>query len=181
MTHRHLHRAVLVVGVVVLAATSTVVVAALTNGFGSSDVPALRTCEPATTAHQVVQVGLYDGGGMMMGPRAMMLRLVPDPSSVRAGRVTFVVTNYGELNHEFLVLPMPRDGVGTRRTGANGQINESQSLGEASTSCGEGPGDGISPGARSWVTLDLRAGSYELLCDIPWHYADGMFAAFTVT
>jgi uncharacterized cupredoxin-like copper-binding protein len=31
------------------------------------------------------------------------------------------------------------------------------------------------------VTLTLRPGNYELLCDVPWHYADGMYAAFTVS
>lgn len=94
--------------------------------------------------------------------------------------MTFVVTNYGALNHEFLVLPMPADGIGTRPVGNDGKIDESQSLGEASLSCEEGSGNGISTGSRSWVTLTLRPGNYELLCDVPWHYADGM-ASFTVS
>ena len=50
-----------------------------------------------------------------------------------------MVTNDGALNHEFLVLPMPADGIGTRPVGGNGKIDEASSLGEASTSCGEGP------------------------------------------
>jgi hypothetical protein len=29
------------------------------------------------------------------------------------------------------------------------------------------------------VTLTLRPGTYELL-DVPWHYADGMYAALIV-
>jgi uncharacterized cupredoxin-like copper-binding protein len=130
---------------------------------------------------QVVQVGLYDGGPGMMGQAPMMLRLIPSPSSISAGRVTFVVTNHGTLNHEFLVLPVPADGVGTRSVGSDGKIDEARSLGEASTSCGAGPGNGIQTGSRSWITLTLRPGPYELLCDVPWHYADGMYAAFTVS
>jgi hypothetical protein len=101
-----------------------------------------------------------------MGQAPLMLRLIPRPSSLAAGRVTFVVTNHGSLNHEFLVLPMPADGVGTRPVGPNGKIDETQSLGEASTSRGAGPGNGISTGWRSWVTLNLRPGRYELLWDV---------------
>ena len=141
----------------------------------------LTSCQPSHETRQVVQVGLYDAGGGMMSQAPMMLRLLPSPPSISAGQVTFVVTNYGALDHEFLVLPMPADGVGTRPVGSDGKIDEAQSLGEASTSCGAGPGNGISTGSRSWVTLTLRPGNYELLCDVAWHYADGMYAAFTVS
>jgi len=169
--------------VVLLAAASIALIGGLvaTNHGGTGAATSLTSCQPSHEADQVVQVGLYDGGPGMMGQAPMMLRLIPSPSSIAAGQVTFVVTNHGALNHEFLVLPIPADGVGTRPVGSNGKIDETQSLGEASTSCGAGPGNGISTGSRSWVTLNLRPGRYELLCDVPWHYADGMYAAFTVS
>ncbi len=47
-------------------------------------------------------------------------------------------------------------------------------------SCGEGPGDGIAPGAESWVTLHLARGRYELICNLPFHYAMGMFTELDV-
>lgn len=173
----------LVLVVVLLAAASTALIGGLvaTNHGRTTAAPSLASCSPSHEASQVVQVGLYDAGGGMMSQAPMMLRLIPSPSSISAGQVTFVVTNYGALNHEFLVLPMPADGVGTRPVGSDGKINESQSLGEASTSCGAGPGNGISTSSRSWVSLTLRPGTYELLCDVPWHYADGMYASFTVS
>jgi uncharacterized cupredoxin-like copper-binding protein len=167
--------------VVLLAAASTALIGGLVGTTHRTSVGALASCEPTIEARQVVQVSLYDGGGGMMSQAPMMLRLIPSPSSISAGQVTFVVTNYGALNHEFLVLPMPADGVGTRPVGSDGKIDESPSLGEASTSCGAGPGNGISTGSRSWVTLTLGPGNYELLCDVPWHYTDGMYASFTVT
>jgi uncharacterized cupredoxin-like copper-binding protein len=173
----------LVLAVVVLAAASTALIGGLVatdRGTTGADT-SLASCQPARTAGQVVQVGLYDAGGAVMGQGPMMLRLAPSPATAAAGPVTFVVTNYGALNHEFLVLPLPVDGIGTRPVGSDGKIDEASSLGEASTSCGAGLGDGISTGSRSWVTLTLHPGAYELVCDMPWHYADGMFAAFTVT
>ena len=111
----------------------------------------------------------------------MMVTLAPVPDSVASGPVTFVATNTGALHHELLVVPLPSDGAGTRPVATDGKISEQSSLGEASTSCGRGPGDGISPGTRSWVTVNLAPGRYELLCDEPWHYANGMFAEFTVS
>ena len=118
---------------------------------------------------------------MMGGGSAMMVSLTAAPGSVSSGSVTFVATNTGALNHELLILPLPSDGAGTRPVGTDGKINEQTSLGEASTSCGRGPGDGISPGTRSWVTVNLAPGRYELLCDEPWHYANGMFTEFAVS
>ncbi len=41
-------------------------------------------------------------------------------------------------------------------------------------------GDGIAPGAASWVTLHLDAGRYELICNLPGHYAAGMFTELDV-
>ena len=118
---------------------------------------------------------------MMGGGSAMMVSLAAVPGSVPSGSVTFVATNTGAMNHELLILPLPSDGAGTRPVGTDGKINEQSSLGEASASCGRGPGDGISPGTRSWVTVNLAPGKYELLCDEPWHYANGMFTELTVS
>lgn len=143
---------------------------------GSNRTPTLTfaSCEPHNVKGSQVQVRLTDGGGMM-GGGTMMLSLSADRQTVPAGEVTFIATNYGQLNHELLILPAPADGPGTRPVDTSGKIDEASSLGEASRSCGSGAGNGISPGTRSWITVDLQPGTYELLCDQPWHYADGMF------
>lgn len=149
--------------------------------IGDERAQSLTSCGPTQPSGAVVHVTLSDRGNAMMGASTlMMVSLYASPSTVPSGNVTFVATNVGGLTHEFLVLPAPRDGVGTRVTGVNGKINESTSLGEASTSCGRGAGSGISPGTTSWVTLHLSPGNYELLCDEPWHYANGMYQGFTV-
>ena len=118
---------------------------------------------------------------MMGGGNAMMVPVATSPDSVPSGTVTFVATNTGTLNHELLVLPAPADGVGTRAVSRDGKINQFGGLGGASTSYGAGVGNGISPGTTSLVTLHLAPGNYELLCDEPWHYANGMFTELTVS
>lgn len=141
----------------------------------------VSSCQPSASRGTVVQVSLNDSGAIMMGSAPIAASVSASPDSVSQGVVTFVATNVGTLNHELVILPLPTDGAGTRPVGADGKIDESQSLGEASTSCGNGPGDGISPGARSWTTVSLAPGRYELVCDLAWHYASGMFTTFTVT
>ena len=166
----------------VLLVGTVLVIGAGRARFGDGQSLAVANCEPKAASGTVVNVTLSDGGGAMMGGgSAMMVSLTASPASASSGPVTFIATNTGALNHELLILPAPTDGVGTRPVGTDGKINEQPSLGEASTSCGRGPGNGIAPGARSWVTINLALGRYELLCDQPWHYANGMFAEFTIT
>ena len=176
-------RVVTAVGAAGLVLVGTLAVATFVRGgFGPGQRDVLVNCGPRHPAGQVGNVTLSDRGGAMMGANnLMMVSLDASPNIVSTGTITFVATNVGAMNHEFLVLPAPADGVGTRASGVDGRIDESGSLGEASTSCGAGAGQGISPGATSWVTVTLAPGHYELLCDEPWHYANGMFAGFTVT
>ena len=123
-------------------------------------------------------------GGMMgsQSGNAGMMSLHIDAASVPAGPVSFVATNDGSIDHELVVLPLQgSQPVGARSLGSDDEVNEDTSLGEASKTCGKGAGDGISPGARSWVTLHLAPGRYELVCNLPGHYAAGMFAELIVT
>ena len=158
-------------------ASIPVFVVATNAGPGRSLTP--KNCLPIHPAFAQVQVTLSDGGAMM-GGSSMMVSMNADASSVPAGAVTFVASNFGHLNHELLIFPMATDGLGTRPVGTGGKIDESSSLGEASRSCAGGVGDGIAPGTRSWITVNLGPGTYELLCDLPWHYANGMFTTITV-
>lgn len=171
-----------IIGVVgLLSLGSVIALGGVQAGLGGGQRLALANCAPRYPQGAVVHVNLTDRGGTMMGGgNSMMVSVVASPDSVPSGVVTFVATNTGALNHELLVLPAPADGVGTRVAGSDGKIDEASSFGEASTSCGRGAGNGISPGATSWVTMRLTPGNYELLCDEPWHYANGMFTAFNV-
>jgi uncharacterized cupredoxin-like copper-binding protein len=164
-----------VAAVVLLAVLSTLAIAAMSGGFGAI------SCDAPRLPGRVVHVALDDmGGGMMMGPTPMHASLRVDDGTVAAGQVSFVVRNRGGLVHEMLVLPLPRDGPGTRPVGSDGKVDEAQSLGEASRSCGAGVGDGLAPGSTGWLTLNLTSGRYELICNEPWHYAAGMFDVLTV-
>jgi uncharacterized cupredoxin-like copper-binding protein len=137
---------------------------------------------PGTVVHAVVG----DMGGPMMrrqggmSDAGMFLRL--DQATVPHGTVSFVVTNLGNRYHELVVLPLDGDQrAGSRPVGPDRRVDESGSLGEVADSAGGSGDKGIAPGATGWVTLDLPAGRYELVCNLPGHYAAGMYAEITVS
>ncbi len=136
--------------------------------------------------------GRGPGGAMMAGPElggatvgrwpAGMMRLTASTSRVPAGTVSLRVVNRGTATHETVVLPLPTgQRAGQRAVGADGKVGEAGSLGEASRTCGAGEGGGIAPGEAGWVSLPLRPGHYELICNLPDHYTAGMFTELDVT
>ena len=97
-----------------------------------------------------------------------------DKETVKAGRVTLEAVNRSRnLVHEVLVVPalpegnqLPydtkKDAVVERRVHPLGEISE------------------LKPGARGRLTLNLKAGSYLLLCNQPGHYKAGMWTKVVV-
>ncbi len=180
--HRGLLVAAVVAGVALLVAgTTTVVLVDRNNSTPVNNAFGAISCTEPSLPGTTVTVRVGDSGAMMMAQAPIRATLVASPTSVPAGRVSFVVPNTGALVHELVVLPLPADGPGTRTTGTDGKIDESASRGEASRSCASGTGDGIAPGSTGWTTITLGPGRYELMCDQPWHYAAGMFDVLTVT
>ncbi|TAM90561.1 MAG: hypothetical protein EPN43_05455 [Jatrophihabitans sp.] len=183
--------------VVVLAVVSTVVLAAAAGGPDHAYRPWSASargaeCTAPALPGAIVTVRLADMGQMMSrggmsrdgwrSLRAGMMRVVASPASAPAGTVSLIAANTGYLTHELLVLP-PRAGqqAGTRTVGADGRVDEAGSSGEASASCAAGAGDGIAAGSDGWVTVHLPAGRYELVCNLPGHYAAGMYTELDVT
>jgi uncharacterized cupredoxin-like copper-binding protein len=185
--------------VVLLAAGSTMAVAVASGAFGSQHRGRDASCAAPTLPGAKVSVRLVDmrsmttRGGMMGGSGRMMpqgdwrnfyrgmMRVLASPTSVRAGTVSLTVTNTGYLAHELVVLPLAAgQQPGARSVGAGGTVDEAGRLGEASASCAAGHGDGITAGATGWMSLHLPAGRYELVCNLPGHYAAGMFTTLEV-
>ena len=142
---------------------------------------------PPTLPGTQVRVVLADmSGGPMMGIRSMLrgeqMMLRADLRSVPAGPVSFAAVNHGGRTHELLVLPLvPGASVGERSAGLARKVDEAGSVGEASRACGSGSGEGITVGTLGWVTLTLTPGRYELVCNLPGHYAAGMRTELDVT
>lgn len=88
-----------------------------------------------------------------------------------AGRVTFAVANDGAIPHELVVVRTPR------RAAALGKGSEADEHGAV----GELDQHALRVGASGRLSLDLSAGHYALICNLPGHYQGGMHTDFTVT
>jgi uncharacterized cupredoxin-like copper-binding protein len=93
------------------------------------------------------------------------------PVSVKAGKVTFTLTNTGTRQHEMIVLKTD-EAFDQLKIDAANKVSEDTSVGEISET---------DKGKTVTKTLDLAAGKYVLVCNIEKHYGQGMRSAFTVT
>jgi uncharacterized cupredoxin-like copper-binding protein len=97
--------------------------------------------------------------------------LTVTPASVKAGPTKITFKNEGTKVHEVVVLKTatPADAL---KVGANHEVSEDASVGEDSET---------DPGKTKSTTINLKPGSYILVCNIERHYQKGMYAPFTVT
>jgi uncharacterized cupredoxin-like copper-binding protein len=118
------------------------------------------------------------GGGSASGDdvsvdlgKATEFSVVAAPGKATSGNVTFTVKNDGKIHHEMVVVPLATGASAQSLKTSSGEANEDGSPGEI---------DGIDPGQTKSVTLDLKPGTYVLLCNEPGHFAGGMATTFTV-
>jgi uncharacterized cupredoxin-like copper-binding protein len=96
-------------------------------------------------------------------------KVSPSPKSVSHGKVTFTVKNQGDMEHELVVIKtskaaskLPVSGNRASDKGAVGEVED------------------IAGGKSKKLTLNLKAGHYVLICNLPGHYKGGMRSDFTV-
>jgi uncharacterized cupredoxin-like copper-binding protein len=117
------------------------------------------------------------GGGDEGGVSATLadFSITLDSSSAPAGEVTFDVSNDAEQTHEFVVFQtdLPPDQLPTNE---DGDVDEE---GEGVTLVDEI--EDIEGGSSQSLTVNLEAGSYVLICNLPGHYQQGMHASFSAS
>ena len=121
-------------------------------------------------------MGRHGPGYGMMG-RGMMggMSVRTNVTSVKAGNVTFDVTNLSRsIVHEMIVVAVENPNAPLPYDYNAGQIPEKQvkMLGET---------EEMQPNAEKTITIDLKPGAYLLICNVPGHYAAGMWTPLTVT
>jgi uncharacterized cupredoxin-like copper-binding protein len=97
------------------------------------------------------------------------------PSKIKAGQVTFHVTNIDSSDtHSFIIFK-------TDLAPGNLPLDSSNNVVE--TAPGLTRIDGITtlePNATQDLVVTLQPGKYVAICDLPGHYQAGMYAGFTV-
>ena len=103
------------------------------------------------------------------------MKMVAEPSTVKAGMVTFQAANLSHgLVHEMILLKVPADGKPLPYDAQADKINETgiHSLGEVSER---------DPGQAGTLTIKLAPGNYILMCNQAGHYKGGMWTTVTAT
>lgn len=117
-------------------------------------------CAATTSGEQAVNVGLAD------------FTLTLDKSSVAAGPVDFVVDNAGPSVHEIEVFAGATDGAPLQVDSSVADTTGLDLVDEV---------EDILPGSTATITLNLTAGTYLVICNLPGHYEHGMRQYLTVT
>lgn len=120
---------------------------------------------------KIVAITLQDAS---VDPSISGMVMKAEPSRVKAGRVTLDAVNQSRnLVHEVLVVLALPEGKELPYDAKKETLVEKRmhSLGEISE---------LKPGARGKLTLNLKPGTYLLLCNQPGHYKSGMSTKLVV-
>ena len=121
-----------------------------------------REAQAAPAAATTVQVELKE------------FSITANPASVPAGDVQFVASNTGTMDHEMVIIKtdLAPDAIPVVDNKASEDAPGVQVVDEIAE---------FEAGTQQTKTVNLEAGNYVLICNIPGHYQSGMRVAFTVT
>lgn len=151
-----------------IAVLSLAVVALLAGcGSSSSSPSASRSAAPASVA-----VSASAAGALTI---VLTEWKVAAASTLKAGPAVFTITNAGTIPHELLIFKSdlaptayPTDSAGTIDEEGTGVTLVSD-------------GDNLDPAGSQPRSVDLKAGTYLFVCNIPTHFKQGMYIVVTVS
>jgi uncharacterized cupredoxin-like copper-binding protein len=156
------------VGVIALLALGVVA-----SGCGSSDDSASTSSESAESAESSeATTSAPAAGGETLTIKMNEYNFIPADAKAKAGSVTIDAENVGKMPHELVLAKSDLDPA-KLPTSSNGEVDE-----EALDVVGEAPD--VAPGDTGSFSADLEPGSYVMLCNLPGHYAAGMYGSLTV-
>lgn len=101
----------------------------------------------------------------------------PKNATVKAGKTTIEAPNTGKVEHE-LVLFKTTMSPAKLPTEANGGVDE-EKMDKIAEEGGEIPD--VEAGETKSEEFELTQGKYVMFCNLPGHYAAGMYGTLTVT
>jgi uncharacterized cupredoxin-like copper-binding protein len=96
-----------------------------------------------------------------------------DKSTVAAGDVAFTIANSGTTEHEFVIIKTDTPAADLPTTDGGTEVDESafEPVDEQ---------EDIEAGASPTLDVNLSAGHYAIICNLPAHFSSGMHADLTV-
>lgn len=145
--------------------------ALLIAGCGGDDSTTTTTTTETETA-----AGGGGGAGATLTIKMGDFYFAPKNVTVQAGATTIEAPNEGSAEHE-LVLFKTNKNPASLPTEANGDVDE-EKLDEEAEEVGEIAD--VEPGETKSEKFNLTPGKYVMFCNIPGHYAQGMYGSLTV-
>lgn len=149
-----------------VAAMATPVLAGCGSDSDTSSSTAAGTTTQPAAAVKSAAVAAH-AGKITVG--ATEYAFDPPAITAHAGKLAITLDNKGQVPHELVVLKTDEAADALKVSG--GRVSEDTSVGEISETDG---------GATKTKTIDLKAGKYVYVCNIPGHYGDGMRGTLTV-
>lgn len=167
--------------VLAIAAVSVLLITAACGGASSADKtktaqagkPTAAAEKPTSTVAAPTATAFGAATAIKVAAKDYSFTL--DKSSGPAGDFTFSVTNTGPTGHEFVIFKT--DLAADKLTIIPDELKVDEN-GPGVTHIDE-IGD-LKVGDTKTLTVKLEPGKYVLVCNLPSHYTQGMFAAFTV-
>jgi hypothetical protein len=172
-----------------LTISLVIAVAALMTGAiacSSSKTKTTTSPTPTTSSSETpVQTASNTPGGAQSAVTVTLVeyQVVPKPTSVPAGSVTFNANNIGGAEHSLAVIrtDLAPEALPTKADGSADESGTGVTLVDQVT--------GIKAQQQKSLTVNLAPGHYVLICNLVLtangqtisHYANGMHVAFTIT
>lgn len=162
-----------------VAASGFVVTVSAGPVFARSRVVKVSLWDKGANSMNMLGHGEMMGMGMGMGGKVKGMPMAPmgiraSSQTISAGEVTFEVTNLSkQMVHEMVISPVKDTKTPLPYDKEGNKVNEDAAghLGEVAE---------LAPGKKGALKLTLKPGSYILYCNVPGHYALGMWTLLTV-
>jgi uncharacterized cupredoxin-like copper-binding protein len=145
------------------------------SGSAAPPVPvsAAPSAEAATSA--AAPSAAAGGGAATIDATESEYKIDLGATTAAAGQVTFHIKNGGTMVHEFVV--MQTDLAANKLPIASGapEVDEDASVLKAVNEV-----EDIAVGSTADLTVNLPAGHYVVICNVPGHYQSGMHTDLTV-
>lgn len=156
--------------------TTVILVATLMSGTASATDVLVhlwdKGADSMAMADTTKPMGMAMPGAGDMSKATMGITV--DSNDIHAGEVTLVAINDSKfLIHEMLIAPVRSTYSPLPYDNVNKRVDEdaAHSLGEVSE---------LDPGQTGALRITLKPGTYILLCNVPGHYAMGMWTTIVV-
>ncbi len=152
-----------------------VLAATVACGGGTSGGDKTKTAEAGKPTTALTQPAGTAADGTSIKVAAKDFAFTLDKNSGPAGKFTFTATNTGPTDHEFVVFKTELAPDALPLIGDKSKVDEGGPGVDHIDEIGD-----LNVGDTKTLSIDLKPGAYVFICNIPAHYAQGMYVAFKV-